>query len=231
VWRAQRWLPGHFFWTRGRHSFNFGGEFRREQDNGSGVGVNGQGGEFFFNAGAPLTTTIPSTNGGSPLPAGTPCPSGLISMMEGDESNYSKATTAVGYGPPGGGSVTWGLRRWNMAGYAQDDIKVARRLTQNVGLRCEYANVPSEVYNRFTEPEDFGSLYDDFVANPRPLWQPDYVSGDFDPRLGFALGLGKNTVLRGGWGGGHQYDPHRLSGPGFDILPFGRSWFLARRAV
>ena len=187
-------------WTTGRHSWNLGGEFRREQDNGTGVGVVGPSGVFYFDAGTPLTATIPSTNGGPSLLVGTPSPSGMISYMEGDDVNYARAATAPGYGPPGGGAAWWGLRRSMIAGYAQDDIKVTRKLTLNLGLRYEYASVPWEVGNRLALPADYGNLYGHFVVNPQPLWPPDRIAGDFGPRFGLAADLGKNTVLRGGFG-------------------------------
>ncbi|HYM07794.1 MAG TPA: TonB-dependent receptor [Terriglobales bacterium] len=185
-------------WTRGRHSFNIGGQFRREWDNGTGVTSIGPSGIFYFNSGTPLTAAIQSINGGPSFAAGSPSPSGLISMMEGDDVNYGRATTVPGYGPPGGGEVWWGLRRWTLAGYLQDDFRVTRRLTLNLGLRYEYASVPTEVGNRFAGPADYGKLYGHFVVNPQPLWKPDYLAGDFGPRFGMALNLGKNTVLRGG---------------------------------
>lgn len=186
-------------WTKGRNSFKFGGQFRREWDNGTGVTSIGPSGVFNFNAGTPLTSTIPSTSGGPPLLAGSASPSGLVSMMEGDDVNYARATTVPGYGPPGGGGAWWGLRRFTLAAYVQDDIKVSRRITLNLGLRYEYASVPSEVGDRFAGPADYGSLYGHFVVNPEPLWKPDYVAGNFAPRFGFAANLAKNTVLRGGF--------------------------------
>ena len=186
-------------WTRGRHSLNIGGQFRRERDNGTGVTSIGPSGVFNFNVGTPLSQAIPSTNGGPTLAAGSPSPSGLVSMMEGDDVNYARATTVPGYGPPGGGAVWWGLRRWTLAGYAQDDFHVTQRLTLNLGLRYEYASVPWEVDNRLARLGDSGALYGHFVVNPQPLWKPDYVYGNFAPRFGMALRLPKNTVLRGGF--------------------------------
>ncbi|MGC1493778.1 MAG: TonB-dependent receptor, partial [Candidatus Acidiferrum sp.] len=186
-------------WTKGRHSFNIGGQFRREWDNGTGVTYIGPSGVFDFNAGTPLTAAIPSTNGGPTLAVGSPSPSGLVSMMEGDDVTYSRATAVPGYGPPGGGATWWGLRRWTLAGYVQDDFHATRRLTLNLGLRYEYASVPSEVHNFFAGPSDTGALYGQFVVNPQPLWKPDYVYGNFAPRFGMALNLAKNTVLRGGF--------------------------------
>ncbi len=202
-------------WTTGRHSFTFGGEFRREWDNGTGVTSQGPSGVYSFNAGTALPEAIPSTNGGAPLAPGSAftqycqpgasfctSPSGLISMMEGADYSYTRATTAPGFGPAGagGGSVWWGLRRWTMAAFAQDDIKVTRRLTVNLGLRYEYTSVPWEVGNRLAGPVDFGANYGRFVVNPQPLWQPDYLAGNFGPRFGLAADLGKKTILRGGFG-------------------------------
>ena len=186
-------------WTTGRHTFKFGAEFRRERDNGTGVTGIGPSGSYSFNPGVPLTETIQSTNGGAPLLAGSPSPNSLISMMEGDDYNYGRATAVPGYGPPGGGFVWWGLRRWTLGVYAQDDFKVTHTLTLNLGLRYEYQSVPWEVGNRLAGPADYGSLYGQFVMNPKPMWQPDYLSGNFGPRVGLAQRLGKNTVLRGGF--------------------------------
>jgi hypothetical protein len=187
-------------WVKGRHSFQIGGSFIREWDNGTGVTSYGPSGVMNFNVGTPLPEAIPSTSGGPSLPAGTASPSGLISMMEGAVDYYARATAAPGYGPPGGGFTWWGLRRSMMAGYVQDDFKATRRLTLNLGLRYEYDTVPWEVGDRLSEPAERGSLYGHFVVNPQPLWQPDPLAGDFGPRFGMALDLGHNTVLRGGFG-------------------------------
>ncbi len=187
-------------WTKGRESFNIGGSFRREWDNGTGVTSYGPSGQFNFNSGTPLPEAIPSISGGTPLPAGTASPSGLISMMEGAVDYYARSVAATGYGPPGGGFVWWGLRRSMMAGYIQDDFKVTQSLTLNLGLRYEYDSVPWETGDRLSLPAESGDLYGHFIVNPQPLWKPDRIAGDFGPRFGLAYDLGHNTVLRGGLG-------------------------------
>jgi hypothetical protein len=187
-------------WVKGRHSFNIGGSFIREWDNATGTTSAGPGGIMEFGSGTPLPATIPSISGGLSLPAGTASPSGLISMMEGAVDYYYRALAVPPYGSPTLGGFNWaGLRRSMMAGYIQDDFKATRRLTLNLGLRYEYDTVPYDVDDRFSVPAERGSLYGHFVVNPQPLWQPDPLSGDFDPRFGLALDLGHNTVLRGGY--------------------------------
>jgi hypothetical protein len=187
-------------WNKGRNSFNIGGNFRREWDNGTGVTSYGPSGVFNFNAGTPLPEAVPSINGGTSLAAGNASPLDLISMMVGAVDYYNRATAATGYGPPGGGFVWWGLRRSMLAAYFQDDIKATRRLTINAGLRYEYATVPWEVGDRLSLAAERGDLYGNFIVNPQPLWQPDRVAGDFGPRFGFAFDTGHHTVLRGGLG-------------------------------
>jgi hypothetical protein len=187
-------------WIKGRQSLNIGGEFRREWDNCSSLGGVGPAGINNFNAGVPLTQTIPSINGGASLLAGTGSPSGLVSMMEGDIDQYERTTVAPGYGPPVGMDPWLGVRRSTLAGWFQDDIKATRRITVNLGLRYEMSTVPSEVGDRMSQVGDSGSLYGRVVLNPEPLWQPDRVGGDFGPRIGLAIDLGKKTVLRGGFG-------------------------------
>jgi Carboxypeptidase regulatory-like domain/TonB dependent receptor len=86
-------------------------------------------------------------------------------------------------------------------GYLEDNWKVTRNLTLNLGLRYEFAASPREEHNR--------SLYFDtnllrtVVAGQgvRPqIVDPDY--NNFAPRFGFAYqpAFAKNTVIRGGAG-------------------------------
>lgn len=78
-----------------------------------------------------------------------------------------------------------GLRttEWNF--YAQDDWRVHRRLTLNLGLRYEFNAVPREVNGLIEE---------------RNRFTPDY--NNFAPRFGFAwqADRGNKTVVRGGYG-------------------------------
>ena len=74
-------------------------------------------------------------------------------------------------------------RNRELGWYLQDDYRITRTLTLNLGLRHEYYGVPSEKNNRLTQS-----------------YSPDRYN--FAPRVGFAWDLqGKSTtILRGGYG-------------------------------
>lgn len=90
--------------------------------------------------------------------------------------------------------------------YIQDDWKVNRKLTLNLGLRYEFGTPYFEKNNRLSNYDPTsnsillakdGSLYD------RTLVDPDY--NNFGPRLGFAYNVFNKTVFRGGYGVGYNY--------------------------
>jgi hypothetical protein len=106
------------------------------------------------------------------------------------------------------------------APWIQDDIKVTRRLTINVGLRWDYTSPITERYDRVnrdffaTEVNPVSDLIDQqrfpgfkvyggigfagVNGLPRSPFNPD--RNNIQPRLGAAYQLASRTVLRGGWG-------------------------------
>ncbi|GEM_PF-1477365 len=97
-------------------------------------------------------------------------------------------------------------RQLEWAGFAEDNWKITRRFTMNLGLRYEYFGVPERTdgppdYNLFYGP---GSNLQQSLATATLQSRPPYASDrkDFAPRVGMAFdltGRGK-TVLRGGYG-------------------------------
>ena len=96
--------------------------------------------------------------------------------------------------------------------FFQDDWKVNRKLTLNLGLRWDKEDSPTDRYNVF-------SNFDSSIASPLKVPGLNLQGGlvypganglsrallassnkDFQPRLGFAYQLNPKTVLRGGYG-------------------------------
>ncbi len=106
------------------------------------------------------------------------------------------------------------------APWIQDDIKLTRRLTVNLGLRWDYTRPITEMYNRVNRgffPEELNPIssqidqakfpgykvyggigFAGVNGQPRSPFNPD--RNNFQPRLGTAFQLTPRTVLRGGWG-------------------------------
>ncbi|MBM3763678.1 MAG: hypothetical protein FJW36_26035 [Acidobacteria bacterium] len=146
-------------------------------------------------------------------------------MTQGPNPNTASAT--AGYGLAsfllGAGSGGNFFQNWkNVAStsfyhafYLQDDFRVSRKLTLNLGLRYDFDTPRRERYDRM-------SWFDPTVASPLGRTTPGFsnltgglqfvnvggnppvqYNGDYNniaPRLGFAYQLNDKTVVRGGWG-------------------------------
>jgi hypothetical protein len=88
--------------------------------------------------------------------------------------------------------------------YVQDDVRVADRLTLNLGLRYEYVTPYYERGNRLSNYDSVTNTIvfasDGSIAD-RALVDPD--RNNLAPRLGFAYQVGGRTVVRGGYGMGY----------------------------
>jgi hypothetical protein len=93
-------------------------------------------------------------------------------------------------------------RMWMIAGFAQDDWKVTRKLTLNLGLRYDFASPVTEGQNRMANfnPAGSGSLVfaKDGSLDSKSLVKPYKTA--FGPRVGFAYSPLHDTVIRGGYG-------------------------------
>lgn len=98
-----------------------------------------------------------------------------------------------------------GLRKIQVAGYAQDEWKSTRNLTVNYGLRYNYFSPFHEQHND-EDPFDIASC-GGYCGIGAQFYFPNYLS--FDPRVGVAYSpesLGGKTVFRAGFGIYHGED-------------------------
>ena len=188
-------------WTKGRHTINAGGEYRRVRDNGVSFGCGGVNGTYFFEPGQPLSAPVPSASGLNNLAAGSPSPSSMVSFMLADATSYRKNYIFPGY-PTDHGMTAFSFPRYHVAGWIQDDMKVNPKLTLNLGFRYEYNSVPHEADDRTYGIDDDPTLaptssFGYLVLNITPMHKEDYRG--VGPRFGMAYKLNDKTVLRGGF--------------------------------
>jgi hypothetical protein len=89
------------------------------------------------------------------------------------------------------------MSQWLYAGFVQDDWRIAKRLTLNIGLRYEFQGVPTEAHDRLGNFEPSVGL-EQVGKNISSLYKHDATN--FAPRVGMAWdvkGDGK-TVIRAG---------------------------------
>ena len=129
-------------WANGKHSFRFGSEMRiyREDDS---FKSNNQSGQFIFDntytrQGSAAATDVEGLQAFAAFLLGYPSTSQIVRAA--DYSEYSK---------------TWGF-------FAQDDLRLTRKLTLNLGLRYEFEQALTERQNKsisgfdlsYTQPFD-----------------------------------------------------------------------------
>ncbi|HZP01738.1 MAG TPA: TonB-dependent receptor [Terriglobia bacterium] len=167
---------------RGRHTIKTGttiDNFRGSQDN-------------FYNNSFSFTN-IPTSDPQDPSGTGSGLASYLLGIPVGGNRNV-------------GDTKVW--MQWSQFGfYVQDDIKMTKRLTLNVGLRWEFDQSPRDKFDRLGM---FDRTANQFVwasknpvtgagPNVRPgIRDPDWH--DFAPRVGMAYQVGSKTTVRSGYG-------------------------------
>ena len=192
----------------GSHSVRFGGEFRVMQENGFNYG----------NVSPQLTFAQTYTRGPLDNSVAAPIGQGLASML---------------LGVPTGGWINVNASRAEQSTfsgfYVQDDWRVTRKLTVNIGLRYEYEGPTTERFNRSVRGFDFSAespvaarAKANYAQKPIPEVPVEQfrvmggllfagVNGqprglwnadknNFAPRVGLAYQLNAKTILRAGYG-------------------------------
>ena len=167
--------------------------------------------------------------------------------LTGGTTAHALASFLLGF--PANGDITVGAPNdfyiRYFGGYVQDDYRVTRNLTANLGLRYEFEQGLQERDNRLTVGFDRsaafpvqipGALRPDGTplelkgglmyggVDGNPTHQSDPSKKKFAPRIGFAYSLNPRTVVRGGYGlfyAPNQYafpDENRLGTRGFTAV-------------
>jgi hypothetical protein len=115
-------------WNHGKHAIRTGFWVNRIQYNWT---LPGRGGLFFFN-----TIDFLTSSSGLPITGTAPAPNGILVNFYGlTQTNGNKHNQ----------------RSNEFASFVEDDIKLTRKLTLNLGLRWEYDGYPSDVTGLFTD--------------------------------------------------------------------------------
>ncbi len=214
-------ITNDFSWVRGAMTWKFGFSGAHLQLNQSNLGVGSlAGGRFFWNrnttaeqncATNPLGGTNPDC--ASQVFGGEKFASFLLGVPEGVQVQTENLSVPYYY-------------RWlNLGGYVQNDWRVSRDLTLNIGLRYQYQSPRWEKFNRQgqsnlnrLEPNPF--VVRNGVPLPAPVFEYAGVDGRsryinpaikdvIEPRFGFAWTPGfdwngsRKFVVRGGYGMTH----------------------------
>jgi hypothetical protein len=203
--RKLGWVAeNNWLWMTGRHTFNIGMEVRRTyQDDNE---CQSCAGSFNFSNNQ---TADPNNLGNT----GNSFASFLLGTV--DSANRI-------------GSTEQRLRNWDFSPYIQDDIKLTRNLTVNLGVRWDVMVPFTAIGNNIV-------YFDSTIANPGAggllgaatkfgncagcanLDRAAIHYNHFSPRVGFSYALNSKTVLQGGFsqnylnGGAYEYGTHKVA--------------------
>ena len=135
---------------------------------------------------------------------------GYVEVYSRGQMNFTGALSGSGLGDLLLGLPTLGiksqytgpqtLRSKSWSGYIQDDWKVTRNLTLNLGVRYEYDTPAIDPTNRMAT-FDFQTAQTVQVGTDGfPRSGTRSPRGEFQPRVGFAWSPADHTVVRGGYG-------------------------------
>jgi len=174
-------------WSKGRHVFKFGARFVHRDVNFTQANV-AKGYFWIDDNNEPQYSGFPGQFSGH----GTFTGHEIAELAGGFTAAY-QIGVFNGY---------YNTRSWETGYYAQDDYRVSRKLTLNLGVRYDLFTWPTETNNKQSNFDpSTGTLVEAGTAG----WPSALINtpkGNFGPRIGFAYDLrgdGK-TVVRGGYG-------------------------------
>jgi hypothetical protein len=195
-------------WNHGKHTWRWGGDFRRVQMNTETDG--NPRGSFVFTG----INTAQLDSSGNPVPGtGYDFADFLLGLPEQTSEQFlglPQQTSGFASGNHFRGNY------WDL--YLQDEWKMRGNLTLNLGVRYEYVSPLTEIDNRLVNldlsprvltqtlplsmtdvtPIEPGQAGPDNGPLPASLVRPD--RNNFAPRIGFAWKPFSKTVVRGGYG-------------------------------
>ncbi len=184
-------IDNNFFWTKGRHQFKFGQHYiKRLTSPYTNIAPRGN-----LNFGNNFTNDPRNNTGGS----------GMATLLTGYLTGASRGALLEPYYQT----------NHEMAFFFQDDFKVNRRLTLNLGVRYEIYTPDKEIRDRLVNVDRVGLrlVYANEDGTSRAVNKSTQY-GNVGPRVGLAydlLGNGK-TVFRAGYGLSHFPEPVTANG-------------------
>ncbi|MBX7170255.1 MAG: TonB-dependent receptor [Pyrinomonadaceae bacterium] len=171
-------------WTRGNHTFKFGGDFNHVTDDLDNLRT--QAGQYTYSNINDFI--IDYVNWKTPLNAATVCSTSTRTVGRCYTSSYAQGIGILG--------TKFSTNEYNFFG--QDDWRVTPRVTVNLGLRWEYQQMP-KAFLANTSTALIPSI-NRTVAEATSYMPSD--KNNFGPRIGFAYSLTEDgkTSLRGGYG-------------------------------
>ncbi len=170
-------------WIKGKHTAKFGFEYIKGAQNSLSYGRSA--GYFAFN---PQETGIPGVS-----PSGEGFASFLLGLADSTQGYFFNA-------PAYNRNGYWGA-------FAQDDYKLTKKLTLNLGVRWDLFQPTWDKYNRMSwvspivpNPGAGNLLGAMQYATPSERTGAKTYYNDVSPRIGLAYALNNKTVIRAGYG-------------------------------